>query len=435
MARRARDRALTDTENAAIAAANGDPDDSAELLSDLDRAAMERDALARQMRKQGQAPIDAELDSDDIQDDELRNLAELDSAGDVRWLITCTAPPDKAGYVGELPNGELSLAKITKLWGAGTYRIKGLRDNGQFFRQRTVKISSVTTPQAAAPAQSSSVQDVLAILAADKSKSRDDMMKWAAILVPALAPVLLKLFDRGGTSLAELTTALKNMQELNGGNKQQSSLEQMQQFVKLMELAREMMPEAEKTGSTWVDVLRDAVTSLPAVLGNRGAAPAVVRAPAPPGARPVAQSPASLAHVPNAPPQPPQVPSPTDNPQDANPMMALVHWLMARLPQLEERAAKDRDPELYADVLLDNLPENVDLREVNELLARPDWWVILKGARPGIGPYQPWFTEMHAALRLRVREALQELARENKEPAPETEIEKMTAANAGEGEV
>jgi hypothetical protein len=429
--------------------AGGEMDDSAAFITeedrDVQRRADEIAALQEQARKDGRAPLDDELNDEGIQDDELRSLSELDSAGDVRWIITCTAPPDKTGYVGELVSGELSLQKIAQLWGPGRYRVKGLRDNGQFFRQRTVTVSKASIPASAptsAP-QSSNVQDLLAILAADKRQQQESMMKWAAILAPIMGPVLLKLFDRGGTSLADLTTALKNMKELSGDKPPPDSLAQLTQVQKLIEVVRDMQPEPSQAGSTWVDLIRDAVQTvgpgLAAGLASKAGAPAAQPA------RPVAPPPTPRALLPGAAgavnvPNPPTAAPVHANPEAANPMMALLHWFQEQLPGLEIRAAQDRDPAVYAQVLLDTVPENVDVREIQGILKRRDWWQLLSNFRPSIAPYQEWFKELHGELMVAISDMIREAqAPPAQQPVQqsETDLQRMTelAANAGEGEV
>jgi hypothetical protein len=408
-----------DTEKEANAAFEAQGNADMEKWISDDSAVAEAEAILKERaERENRTPIDAEIE-EGIQEDELGALAELDTSANVRWIVTCTAPQDKVGFCGEMSTGELSIAKLASMYGPGTYKVKGVRDNGQFFRQRTVRISkAISAPAPTTPAPSSNVQDLLAILAADKAKSRDEMFKWAGILVPALAPALMKLFDHKGASLAELTVALKNMQEMSGGNKQPDPFAQFQQFAKMLELTREMQPEPEKTGTTIYDLVRDAVQTLPQILAARSAQPAASSPPASVSVtRPVTPT--------IAPPAPAQ---------GGNPMMALVQWFTAQLPRLEERASKDRDPTLYADVLLDTLPENVSPREIQQLLARPDWWQLLSGFRPTITPYQSWFVELHRALTESVEEALQPLSGS----APgETDITRMTnmAPNAGEGEV
>ena len=330
-------------------------------------------------------PADAELEPEITPDiDELRALAEMEGGGDVKWTVfrTSDVGDKKAGYCGTLSTGDVSFQKVAEEWGRGTYRIRGTRSNGQFVRQQTVTISEdprrpIQQLMPAGPANS--VQDMIALMDAREAASMEKMLKWAAILTPLLTPVLSNLFTGNkGTSLTELTTALANIKQLDGGTK----VDQMQEFTKLLELVDRVKGDGDgggKVGSNWVDVVRDGISSIPNVLGMIVAAKSGQPLP-------VSTTPSSVA---------PTLPASTNT---GDPMLQLLSWLKTQLEALTHQANLNKDPGLYAEVVLDNLPAGADPKVLRDILAGDDWWSKLAAFSPGVQPYQGWFVECRTEL-------------------------------------
>jgi hypothetical protein len=84
--------------------------------------------------------------------------------------------------------------------------------------------------------------------------------------------------------------------------------------------------------------------------------------------------------------------------QETNPMMRVLIWLQGQVPGLLQKAAKDLDPEVYAVVLLDELPAGSDAVAVRNYMARDDWWQWVIKYVPQAAPYQEWFTELRNAI-------------------------------------
>lgn len=79
-------------------------------------------------------------------------------------------------------------------------------------------------------------------------------------------------------------------------------------------------------------------------------------------------------------------------------MLKLMQWLRATLAQLIHQAKRGSDFELYAEVTLDNLPEDLPLAQLRELIAREDWWTVLQQFNPGVALYEAWFSEFRGAV-------------------------------------
>ena len=79
-------------------------------------------------------------------------------------------------------------------------------------------------------------------------------------------------------------------------------------------------------------------------------------------------------------------------------VISLLPWLSQTLQQLISQAAHNRDPELYAEVTLDNLPDGTDPKELIPFLERADWWEQLRAFVPAVSPYPAWFADYRAAV-------------------------------------
>ena len=314
-------------------------------------------------------------------DDELRAIAAMDGGSDVKWTVMRTSDhgEKKAGFCGELSTGDVSMAKIAEEWGRGKYRVRGTRSNGTFVKQYTIvvaeepKRAAVQTLMPAGPANS--VQDFIALMDARAEREGEKWLKWGAILTPLLAPAIANLFGQSkGTTLTELTTALANIKQLEGGSK----VDQMSEFTKLLELVDRVKGDDKPAGSTWADIVRDGIGQVGPILG--GLVTARTGQPLP-----------SL----------PKTDSPPAAPGEAtqgDPMLQLLAWFKTQLQGLIYQASMNKDPGLYAEVVLDNLPAGADVAQLAAMLKREDWWAMLTQFSPGVTPYPQWFAECRAEL-------------------------------------
>ena len=74
-----------------------------------------------------------------------------------------------------------------------------------------------------------------------------------------------------------------------------------------------------------------------------------------------------------------------------------LQWLRAQLQALVYQARRGRDPELYAAVLIDNLPEYVTEEELHERVKAPDAVDQLALLNPDVTTLRPWFDEFREA--------------------------------------
>lgn len=341
--------------------------------------------------------VTGEGEETDDDADEIRALSELDSSGDVRWNVFRTMPAATAGWVGVFSTSELSLERIAQEFGTGRYRVKGSRPNGTIAGTRTVSIAAVpknlmpVVAPLAAPEKNGGIQDYIALMEAKDKERSASMREWAAILAPIFAPIAANMFGQKGPTLAELTQSLMNMKALNGGT--ESQLSKIEELAKLVEVVQGIGGDGK--GSGWADIVRDGIKTVGDVL------PALAsRIPGfmPSTAAPMPSLPAPIVSnsAPGSAPTARPLPQPVQS-KPVTPMMQLLGWLKEQCAGLAHQASLNKDPNLYADVVLDNLPD-VDPTMLRNMLGAPDWWATLCQFSPNVQPYPQWFAECREAL-------------------------------------
>lgn len=79
-------------------------------------------------------------------------------------------------------------------------------------------------------------------------------------------------------------------------------------------------------------------------------------------------------------------------------VVSFLPWLRDNLQALIYQAGRNKDPALYASVMLDNLPPGTDPQLLKGFIERADWWAQLKTFAPGVTPYPAWFEEFREAV-------------------------------------
>jgi hypothetical protein len=340
----------------------------------------------------------------------------------VKAEVIRIAPIDRTGFCRSYPIGVVSAERIAADFGAGKYRIKFKGPNGFFLKGGTsmVEIAEGVVPERGTQ---TGVQDLLAVLkterereAAERSKKTVDWLEWAKVLGPIAAPVLLQLFSGKSQSLSDMIRAVKDLKDLQAPAADLNT--QFAQVINVLQGAKELVGgDGGQTGSTWVDLLRDFLGS-PAMgalaqgmLGQAQGGPPLPGLPStatPPRLPAIAASPGPVApsatvtasvtpspHQPNIPARP-----------VGDPVLQQLSWLRGTLAQLLPQAAKGSNPRLYAEVILDNIPEFLGEAVLREQLAAPDWFEKLKGIDNRVEQHQEWFTKFRDyAVRVLIKRA------------------------------
>lgn len=353
----------------------------------------------------------AQLEADEeMERDLLAGLRELAGAGEIRWQIYRVSGPvgKDLGYLATFNTSQLTTETIALQFGGGKYRIRGSYPNGTYAAHRTVDIAGDApqraTPVAAAPANG--VSDILTLMReerqqrlSDAAQRKEDIKFWATILAPIMTPVLGNLFGARKEGINELVTALASMKSLAGG--EESKLDQA---LKLVEVIEKFKGDGGGGGETnWMDLVKEGLGMVkPAVAGLIEAR---------------LQNPPVSAAMPSAAPfglPPPSTRMPTPAASDTapaavsaaagspsmgnDPMLLLLPWLKKTSVYLAHKAGKNADPEMYAEWLLDNLPDGAPVADLMGFLGRSDWWGHLSAFCPETRPYEGWFTALRQAL-------------------------------------
>lgn len=333
-----------------------------------------------------QADFEPDPDMDVIE--ELKALAGDDG---VKWIVhkISTKPGERGGWCAEYQTGELSLSGLRDTFGGGRYKIQGRGiSGGRIIAQRTLDVIDTPKPPGANGGANGGI-DVAALAAALKPGDN------------AMLPLLLKMME----SNTQQMTALFNGLNRQSDNKQPSAMELValikalqpekrdgeESAVALLLKGLDLGREMGGGGTDWMDLAKSGLGLVkPLVEAQARAAPALPAPVAPPAVTPPAL----------APPAQSAQPAPTNG---VDPMLQQLGWLKAQLNNLVIQAAKHNagrggDPELYADIVLDNLPPYIDPEQLYARLAAEDALAQLVQVDARVNQYLPWFAAFRQAI-------------------------------------
>lgn len=78
--------------------------------------------------------------------------------------------------------------------------------------------------------------------------------------------------------------------------------------------------------------------------------------------------------------------------------LRLIPFMKQQLQFLLEKAFKNSDPALYAELLLDNFPDGIKPDDLVDFLKRDDWWNSLVAFDPRVQNYPGWFSQLRSEL-------------------------------------
>jgi hypothetical protein len=308
---------------------------------------------------------------------------------DVRFMLKVYRVVPKTGkleYLFTVTPAELPIMdRLRDEHGGGDYEIRVYKNN-KLHRKLTECIGAPPPKPLFQPKDNSTeimqgFNKLAELLAAQKAQpsvqtgtNALEMMTGFAALITAMKP----LFDRPATPAVPAVP-------------QHDPLELV---LKGMEMAREFGGEGN-TGSTMMDILRDVVKGVAPALANMAATQAA--------------APAALPHNPGGftlpPPvtiHPPVPAAPGNNPQPANakvqpPMMQSLQNIAMKkyIAMLCKKASEDANPELYAELILDNVPYET----VKSYLSRPNLADEMAKLDGNVNKFRPWFAELETVLR------------------------------------
>jgi hypothetical protein len=294
--------------------------------------------------------------------------------------------------------------RVASDFGAGKYRVRFKGPGDKYIRGGGGFDIAEAAGVAEAPGKpgGNGIRDLLDLIKADRERDREererkkgDMFEWAKLLVPLLGPKLLELVGGGakGPTLPELIRAVKDMKDLQAPAQDISA--QFTQVMSVIQGAKDLVGDdgGGKTGSTWVDLLRDFIQS-PAAGALAGAIPGMgMRPPGmPTQAFPPTTNATALAAPAISASGSASAPGPATDSQPVEPdVLQQLSWLRATTAQLLVQAQKQSNPRLYAEVVLDNLPDFIEPQALLERLGAETWWAQLQQLDARITPFAEWF--------------------------------------------
>lgn len=322
-----------------------------------------------------------------LDDDVIRALTELEGADEITWTVTRLSEPN-SGFCGEMSTVEISKRRIAEAYGPGRYRVQGTRPDGKYFKSGRISIAT--------PARDASDKTADLVEALKGNKNGDTSMlplllamiqSNSTIVSAALARPVEPKKEIPWTALLTATpvalTALKSF------FKNDNDSESMEKLLKQLTILEKLKGD-DKGGSSWPDIIRDGLSSLREMAPFAGGA----RTPQPVSAHVVSTaSPGVRGQIPVSAsiPETPEAIEPT-------PENLTMDWLRKKIDELLQNAAQNKNPELRAELLLDDLPPFIPESMIKNMLTRDDWFEQLSAFDNRVLSYHGWFNELRECI-------------------------------------
>jgi hypothetical protein len=337
----------------------------------------------------------------DAEEDAIAELRGLGAADEYKFTVSriSSTPGKPAGYCATYGAGDLSLDAIRESFGGGKYRIRVTDAGGKYVNMRTVEIvdlprKDVATAVAAAAVQPD-MQGIASLISALKPGADSGG-------VTTLMPLLLAMMSNQTESLKTMMTAMMSAQKgpsitellaLVQSNKAGGDGESaVSMLLKGLELGKELgggeagMLDVAKEGLGVLSALTQQQAQRPAL-----PAPSVTPRPMLPR---VAGNPAAPTLA------PPAAAVANNQPEGAQPVGVVqkINWLKGQVNVLLIQAARGKSAELYAEVMLDNLPPFITPAEMLERLQADDAIEQLTLLDGRVAQHAEWFEEFRQAV-------------------------------------
>ena len=321
---------------------------------------------------------------EELDEDTLRALVEIDGADEIRWQIHRKSQPNP-GYCGELSTTELSLYRIAGDYGAGRYKVKGIKADGSYFKSATITIAETPKRESNTDAlaealkkgggDSSLVPLMLAMM------SNTTQITVAAMNQRPAPPPPPKEFP-WGLIVPTIPATLLALKEFFANKGDDAAMEKILKMITVVD----KLKGADDKATSWPDVVRDALGAAASMFPNR--------VPQPSGPRSI--------EVTQHNPVPESLPSNADTPAQAPSEEAmLLEFIRRRLDTLVEAASRDRDPQLQAELFmesLDELPQLLRDSVLQAIVSRPDWFEQIAAMDARVAPYRGWMARLRDEL-------------------------------------
>ncbi len=384
---------------------------------------------------------------DDDTDPEAEELAQLneDEGGEIfraieemrgtqgtSVIVVKLTPAEEKGYCDSIPVAEFSHDTLKTRYGAGSYKVRIRGPKGWIPGGGTVNISNAGIKKPASGA-GGDFMSFLEFTKQQDAERREKSSKLIELGIPALGTILAAFIGRSnGPDMGTLITALKpapgptlaeiaqTMQTFAALSTPKVSSDPLDSVLKVMAAVKDLSEEksAGKGETNWLDVVRDVIREAGPAVGpviqgaiqarqaqmaaiSAGTRPDVTVAPpaAIPASGPVSMESAVASSV-----APDSVGNAASESKDktVDNLKMYMPLIKFHLGKVAKWATEDKDPALYAEVFLAELPSNITEYipppQAREYVAHPDWYKFVCEIEPALAKFEGWCNEFHVEL-------------------------------------
>lgn len=340
---------------------------------------------------------------DDPEADAFAELRGLGGDGEYKYTVSrvSSEPGRKPGYCRTYSLGDLSLDAIRDEFGGGKYRVRVTDQQGKYRGMSTFDIVDLPKPAGAAnaapaptPQPGADLQGLAAILSAVKPASGESgLTSVLAAMIASQGEMMKAIANRQpdkGPSITEILAIINASNKKDDGGS-------LDTLLKGIELGKSLAGGGGDDDGM-IGVARQGLELITPLLSQNAQNPP---------ARPAAPARQLAPPIPNATERAPVVPIP--NATEVAPVAPLaqggnvkvlqqIEWIRKQVAVLVHHAARGKDPELYAEVLLDNLPPFITPGEIMEHIGAADAVAKLAKLDERVNHYAQWFEEFRAAV-------------------------------------
>lgn len=317
--------------------------------------------------------------------DVLAELLALGGGGGVSYTVHKVrgGPGEQLGYCQTYSRDDLNLDAIRDQFGGGQFTITGRNSQKQYAGQRTIDIKPLPKPPTPA---GTTAAEIAAALAANKPDPNGGIMPLILKMIESQGQLLTAILTKpapaspAGPSFMEILQMIKEMQPKGGAD------DSVKVLLQGLQLGRELGGDGGEKGI--LDVAEKGLDMLAPLLAEKASAGQTQPAA---GTQP-ARQPAAVTKQP-APGTVPAQPA-----AEKNPMLQKINWLRHQTKALVYQASRGKSAELYAEVMLDNLPEFITADEILQRIKPDDAVQTLAQLNGDVLKFVPWFEEFRKAV-------------------------------------
>lgn len=321
--------------------------------------------------------------------DAMEYLLSLGGEDGVRYRVDRMPSRDRPGeriaFCNNYSRETLNLETIRDTFGGGTFRVTAYSAGSRYAGSKTVNIAEL--PKGPAPLVQQG-PDLAALVSAVKGSGGSDpaMMGMFLQMMKSQGDMITAMVSRPppapppGPTVQEIILMMREMNK-DGGKEDTGAVSLL---LKGIELGKEFAGGGGgETGL--MDVAGKGLEMLRPLIERQASQPAAEPA------RPALAPPA-------APARPNNQPAPAAPQPETDPMLRQLNWLRNQMPFLLQVAVKGADPAVYAQVLLDNLPDWFNDDDLLAQLRSPGAIDNLIMLDSRVGAYRAWFESLRTEI-------------------------------------